>query len=176
MISSFEYLSCNRTLASQLIGQKMQYITRLMDLEPENELRMESGPLLIQTFNGSRLYMDVDEGKANILLFDADEQNQPINYTINKIRHKQIIIGQENFPNKLAFLREQAIAKIEIISRLYESYDFYSMCGFRLTFANRQLICIGAYLTEIKIPDVWILMPDEVDINLHYQTLTSPSE
>jgi len=176
MISSFEYLSRNRTLASQLIGQKMQYITRLMYLEPEDELRMESGPLLMETFNGSRLYIDVDEGKGNILLFDASEQNKSINQTINKFRYKKMLIPQENSLGELTFLLNQSIAKLEIISRPYESYDFYSMCGFRLTFANSQSICIGTYLTEIKIPDIWILMPDEVDINLHYQTLTSQSE
>ncbi len=172
MISSSEYLSLNRKLASQLIGQQIQYITRLMVLEPEDELRMESGPILMETSKRSRLYMDVDEGKGNILFFDASEVTEPINDNINKFTYKYLIFNQDNYQNIFSFLREQTISNVETISRPYEYFDFYSMCGLRLTFARGQSLCIGAYLTDLKLPDVWVLMPDEVDINLAYQSLT----
>ncbi len=176
MTSLSEYLSRNRTLASPLIGQTIQYITRLMYLEPEDELRIESGPIILETRNGSRLYIDVDEGMGNILVFDASDKTKPINHTINNFSYKYIIFPEGNSQGTLTSLLEQPISKLEIISRLDENYDFYSMCGFRLTFSKGQSVCIGAYLTDLKIPDVWILMPEEVDINLHYQSLTLASE
>ena len=173
MISSHEYLSLNHKLGSQLIGQKIQYITRLMVLEPEDELRMESGPLLMETSNSSRLYISVDEGKGNILFFDASEVTEPINDKINEFTYKYQIFNQDNDRSIFPFLLEQPISNLEIISRPYEYFDFYSMCGLRLTFAPGQSICIGAYLTDLKLPDVWVLRPDEVDVNLAYKSLTS---
>nr|WP_322711635.1 hypothetical protein [Nostoc sp. ChiSLP03a] len=63
-----------------------------------------------------------------------------------------------------------------MISRDNEDYGFYSMCGFRLNFPNGKSLCIGTYLTADKIPGAWILMPEEVDVNLRYQAITAKSE
>ena len=144
-----------------------------MILEPEDELRMESGPLLMEIANSSRLYISVDEGKGNILFFDVSEVTEPINNKINEFTYKYQIFNQDNDRTIFSFLLGQPISNLEIISRPYEYFDFYSMCGFRLTFTPGQSICIGAYLTDLKLPDVWVLMPDEVDVNLAYTSLTS---
>ena len=71
---------------------------------------------------------------------------------------------------------EQAISRIDIISRPYENYGFHSMCGLKFTFYHNKSLYIGTHLTEMKIPDIWILMSEEVDTNLHYEELTLASE
>lgn len=172
MNSSPEYLSHNLTLISQLVGQTIQCISRLMYLEPEDELRMESGSLLLETHQGSRLYLDVDEGMGNILVFDASDLSQPINHTISQFSYKHTIFLEEN----LAFLLEKTISKIEQISRPNTDYFFHEMCGFKLTFSQAKSVYIGAYLTDLKIASIWILTSEEIEENLHYKPVNLVSE
>ena len=69
------------------------------------------------------------------------------------------------------------ISNIEIISRLDEDFEFSSMCGLKFIFDDEHSLNIGAYLTDAKIPDIWILTHDEVDIkNLYYQPIIEQSE
>ncbi len=176
MHSSTEYLTRNLTLISQLVGQTIQKIIRLMYLEPEDELRMESGSLLLETHQGSRLYLDVDEGMGNILVFDASEPNQPINHKISQFSYKYTLFPEENDHGILKCLEEKPISKIEQISRPDEEHNFYNMCGFKLTCSKGKSVYMGAYLTDLKIPDIWILTPEEIEQNLHCQSVTSVSE
>lgn len=176
MNSSAEYLTRNLTLISQLVGQTIQSISRLMYLEPEDELRMESGSLLLETHQGSRLYLDVDEGMGNILVFDASDLSQPINQTIRQFSYKHTIYPEENQKDTLGFLIEKSISKIEQISRTNTDYNFHKMCGFKLTFSQNQSVYIGAYLTDLKIPSIWILTSEEIEKNLHYQPVALVSE
>ncbi|MEQ8999926.1 MAG: hypothetical protein RID53_25860 [Coleofasciculus sp. B1-GNL1-01] len=176
MNSSAKYLARNLTLVSQLIGQTIQHIIRLMYLEPEDELRMESGSLLLETNQSSRLYLDVDEGRGNILVFDASDTSQPINYTISKFPYKYTVFPEGYSQGLVTSLLDQPVSKIEVISRPDKDYNLHSMCGFRLTVSPGHSVCIGAYLTDLKIPDLWILTPEEMDTNLHYQAVTPVSE
>lgn len=172
-----EYLKNNQILAFQLIGQQIKSLTRLSYLKPQDEIRLESGPLILETYNKFRLYMDVDEGQANILLFDANYSQQNINENINRYPYKNLIVPDKKPQNNVGSLLSKIISNIEIISRSDEDFGFSSMCGFKLIFNERHFLNIGAYLTNAKIPDIWILNPDEVDIkNLSYQPLVEQVE
>ncbi|WP_445630535.1 hypothetical protein [Nostoc sp. DSM 114167] len=176
MISSDKNLDFNLKLIHRIINDRIKFITRLTSLEPQDELRTELGSILLETYSGTRLYIDVDEGMANILLFDASDPSQPINQNIKAITYKYFIFPRMEGQDSLASLLVQPISDIEVISRDNEYYGFYSMCGFRLNFPNSKSLCIGTYLTADKIPGAWILMPEEVDVNLRYQAITAKSE
>jgi hypothetical protein len=78
--------------------------------------------------------------------------------------------------DKMNDYEKDIIVKIEIISRPDEINTFFTMCGFKITFSNNQAICIGSYLTDLKIPEPWILFLEEVEENLIYQPLILKSE
>lgn len=172
-----EYLKNNQNLAFQLIGQKIKSLARLMYFEVKDEIRLESGPLILETYNEFRLYMDVDEGQANILLFDASYSKQNLNQNINRYPYRNLILPNKEEQDGIISSLSKTISNIEIISRPDEDFDFSRMCGFKFIFNDDHCLNIGAYLTDAKIPDIWILNHDEIDIeNLYYQPLIEQSE
>jgi hypothetical protein len=170
-MNTSDYLESNRILASKLIGQKIQHITRFRNLEPEDEIRMELGPILLSIDNGLKICITVDEGMGNILLFDASVPTLPINDNLNEYPYKLTIFPESNGAETFISSLSQPIFNIETISRTNEDFDFFSMCGLKLSFTDVESIYIGVYLTEDKIPSVSILKQDELDKNLCYQTL-----
>lgn len=173
MILSSEYTTNNLHLIRQLIGQEIRFIIRLTQIKPEEQLRLELGSLLLETYQGIRLYIDVDEGQGNIVLFDAGDENISINRKISEFTYKSQIYPENKFWRRLQSFLSASIDNIEIISRSDEIKTFFTMCGFKLTFSNGKSLYIGSYLTDLRLPEICILFPEEVEDNLIHQTLTS---
>ncbi len=171
MISSSEYISNNLHLAHQLIGQKIKSIIRLTLLEPEDELRLELGYLILETYNGVRLYIDVDEGLGNILLFNASDKNLTINRKIDYFSYKNELYPEHKFQSILNSFLVAPIDNIEIVSRSDEIKTFFTMCGLNLTFSNGKSLYLGSYLTDLKLPELCVLFPEEIEENLIHQRL-----
>ena len=176
MILSPEYTTNNIRLIQQLIGQKIKFIIRLTQIEPEEQLRLELGSLFLETYDGVRLYIDVDEGLGNIVLFDACDKNIAINRKINEFSYKSQIYPENKFRSRLNFSLSASIDGIEIISRSDEIKTFFSMCGFKLTFSNSKSLYLGSYLTDLRLPEICLLFPEEAEDNLIHQSLTVRSE
>lgn len=173
MIKTSEYLSRNRQLLSKLPGQKIASISRLMDDEPEEELRLEFGPILLKTEQSTCFYITVDEGQGNIIIFDASETTSPILKKIEEFPYQYLVFTEKNISDDFVDCLKHPIIKIEIITQ--ENYSSL-MSGFRLTFLNQKSMNFGVYLTEYRIPEVWILKQDEMKDDLDYSLLGSISE
>ena len=176
MILSPEYTTQNIHLIQRLIGQKIKFVIRLTQIEPEEQLRLELGSLLLETYEGVRLYIDVDEGLGNIVLFDAYDKNIAISRKINEFSYQSKIYPENKFWSRLNSFLSASIDSIEIVSRSDEIETFFTMCGFKLTFSHGKSLYLGSYLTDLKLPEICLLFPEEVEDNLIYQSLTVRSE
>jgi hypothetical protein len=154
-----DLLSDTRRLAARLPGRTLSAILRLLDVEPEedDELRREWGPLLLVLDDGTRLLAEVDEGKANLLLFTQDgEPDLPI----------RLDVVDED---ELRPLLSEPIAKVDVISRdpVPDWAGAHELSGLRLTTAGGTQALLGTHLGRLAMPGVWLLLPGEADDALH---------
>ena len=98
------------------------------------------------------------------------------NRKINEFSYKSQIYPENKFWSKLNSFLSASIDSIEIVSRSDEIETFFTMCGFKLTFSNDKSLYLGSYLTDLKLPEICLLFPEEVEDNLRHQSLTVKSE
>ena len=176
MISFSEYQINNVRLIQQLIEHKVKSIIRLTVIEPEDELRLEFGPLLLETYSGIRLYIDVDRGRGNILLFDASNEHTNVSRKIDEFLYKSKIYPEDKTYSLINSFFSHPVCAVDLVSRPDEASLSFTMCGFRLSFHNGKFLYLGSYLTDLKLPELCILFPEEVENNLIHQPLTVKSE
>jgi hypothetical protein len=170
-----EYFQNNLYLISKMFGNCIKEINRISfsrsnDFKKSGRISVE--PLLISMQNDLELYIDIDEGMANILVYEVTE-NQNLQSRIQKSLQKNKIYPSQEIENKNIIISQtlkDPIVGINLISRKKESFDFYKMCGFQMRFSNKNTISIGAYINPSKTSDICILTQDELDKNLDYKT------
>jgi hypothetical protein len=159
-----DLLSATRRLAARLPGRTLSAIQRLLDVEPDegdDDLRREWGPLLLVLDDGTRLLAEVDEGKANLLLFaQDDEPDLPV----------RLDVVDED---ALRPLLSEPVARVDAISRDPDPVwaGAYELSGLRLTTAGGTQALLGTHLGRLAMPGVWLLLPDEADDALHFTPL-----
>ncbi|MFF5125865.1 hypothetical protein ACFY41_02830 [Streptomyces syringium] len=167
------YLPRNRRLAEQLVGCRLQSIVRWLDApaDVEDDLRFEYGPAELVSGNGKRWLVDVEESKANLLLFDLAEGVSGPWYSGFTLR-EPVVADSSSDP--LRFLLQESIVSVDVISRDPEPGvpDSYAMCGLRLTTESGAQLCVGTRLAEeLPIQEVAFRLPGEVDPALRYELL-----
>jgi hypothetical protein len=166
-----DYLGRNHVLAARLVGSRLTAVTRWLDAPAEVEARVEYGPAELVAADGRHWLVDVEESKANIIIFDLANGISGPWYSGFHLREPVVRTRSGNDP--LSFLLDESIAQVEIISREPEPGvpDSFAMCGLRLTTGDGHQVCIGTCLTHLLIQEVVFLLPTEVDPNLRYHVL-----
>ncbi len=167
-----DYLPTNRRLASRLVGCRLTAVTRLLHSPPDEDLRFEWGPALLTGESGQQWLLEPEESKANILISDPEviggEDASWFDWFGTRIP-----IADVSASSPLNFLLTDSISLVEVINRAPEPGvpDSFEMSGIRLTTTPGCSVCVGTHLTDLMIPGVWFLLPDEVDPNLGYTIL-----
>jgi hypothetical protein len=170
-----DYLQKNFYWISKLFGKHIKEIDRVFfskNNDSEKGGRVSVEPLLISTEDGLNLYIDLDEGMANIIVYEVNNDKNLQSKLEQSIRRMPIYPSQKSEENNIVFSASlrNSIKGIDIISRENEPFDFYKMCGFRVRFQDENHISIGAYINPSKTSDICLLTQNEVDENLHYET------
>jgi hypothetical protein len=165
-----ELLPRTRRLATGLRGRTLASVRRALDVEPDDDLRREWGPLLLETGDGERLLAEVDEAKANLLLFpsSAGVERKLAGLPIRP----EVVTAAPGDP--LRGLLSEPIEAIDAISREPDpTWDgAYELAGVRLTTAGGTRALLGTHLGRLPLPGVWLLLPDEADAELRFTPLT----
>jgi len=176
-VTTDDYLVRNARIATGLVGRRVVRAVRLSDIEPSEPVRLEWGPALVETDDRRRYVFDCEESKSNIILFEMPS-DAPLRepYRRYDVRPPIATLATDD---PLRFMLDAEITSVERISRP-RSEDRYGagwfeMAGVRLRFANGGAVCIGTHLTDIKIPSVAFLLPEEVAPELEYHAFSVPS-
>jgi hypothetical protein len=173
-----DYVPRVRRLAGALAGRRLTAVLRLLDIEPEPgaDLRREWGPVLLETEDGARWRADVDEAKANLLLFELPADDRELDARLGDLRVRPPIVT-DSPSDPLRALVTEPIERVEEISREPDPtwQGAFELCGLRLTLANGPRVLLGTHLTDLEVPGTWLLLPEEADTALRYAPLETTS-
>jgi hypothetical protein len=163
------YLLDSLAVLRRLSNHKIKNWFRLADDKEDDPLK-DYGSLVLETNEGSRILIGLDEGMSNIFLLDTiDRVKKALNRAkiqLHVVRHYQSrLLPQIDF--------KQHILKIEVVWRESEFEAWHLMSGIGLTFTDGNKVIIGTTLTELEIQGVWILTPDELSQGWYFDQLRS---
>lgn len=165
-----DHLPRTRRLAAALVGRRLTGVLRLLDVEPEDDdLRREWGPLLLELAGRPPVLADVDEAKANLLLFELP--------TDTAERERSLADVPVRLPIAWAGLPAEPIETVEEISRAPDPTweGAFELSGLRLTLSDGTQALVGTHLTSLPQPGVWLLAPAEADSALRYTPVRAAS-
>jgi hypothetical protein len=168
-----DLLARTRRLASGLLGRELSSVRRLLDVEPEDDdLRREWGPLLLETRDGTRMLAEVDEAKANLLLFDVTADAAGLQRRLARLTIRPEAVTEAP-DDPLHGLLSAPIESIDEVSREPDpTWDgAYELAGLRLTTAGGTHALLGTHLGRRPRPGVWLLLPSEADDALRFTPL-----
>lgn len=124
---------------------------------------------------GPRLLVDVDEGKANLLLFELPGDDGELEAFLGRRRVRPPIVTDRP-DDPLRALLTAPITRVEEISREPDPtwHGARELCGLRLTLAGQTRVLVGTHLSSLDVPGVWFLLPGEADPALRYAPLAVP--
>ncbi len=166
-----EYLSKNRIIMARIIGSRIINAIRLLDHDSPEDLRTEWGPAILTLEDEYQVILEVEESKANLTLRDARTISHNSTWYSGFQARAEIVEPVADDP--LGFLLMDRVAGIEVISRPPEPGvpDSFTMCGMRIRMERGRQACIGTHLTDLLIPAVAFLLPEDVDPELRYRAL-----
>lgn len=160
----------NRSIAARFVGRRWVSADRLgvADHVDEEEQRLAWGPLLIKADDGTGWWIDVEEGRSNILLFRWDD-----NSAVPAIQEHEVRRPVIDPDGPIGFLLREPIIGVDLIDDpSSESYPFSrTMCGLRLRAASGAVVYIGTHLDDPPIPAAALLCADEVRPDLRCTAL-----
>lgn len=172
-MTQISYLARNRAIAKTLIGGRLRSLLRLLNGDPEDPIRLEWGPALLELDDGSFYLIDCEESKSNIIVFELPADGGSFRDMLARrpIRPPVVTLDRSD---PLRFMLEAPIAQIDEVSREPEEdqlSDWYEMCGLRIHFVGGGTVIVGTELTSSMVPSTAFMLPDEVDPALRYSAL-----
>ncbi|NVB77097.1 MAG: hypothetical protein HOV81_01760 [Kofleriaceae bacterium] len=167
------YLDDNRAIGAKLIGRRIRSALRLLNSEPDEHVRLEWGPVLVEMDDGAFYLIDCEESKSNVILFELPNDGGRFRDMLaRRVIRPSVVTNNPNDP--LRFTLDEPIARIDVVSRAPtddQGADWFEMCGLRLGFPGGASVVIGTHLTTSMIPSTSFMLSDEVDPALRYSPL-----
>jgi len=166
------YLIDSLAVLRRLSNHKIKNLFRLTD-EKEDDPLKDYDSLILETNEGSRVLIGLDEGMSNIFLLDTIDNEKRVKKALNRAKTQLPVVRhyQSRLLPQIDF--KQHIIKVEIIWRESDFEGWHLMSGIGFTFADANKIIIGTTLTELEIQGVWILTPDELSQGWYYDQLSN---
>ncbi|RKZ50327.1 MAG: hypothetical protein DRR16_09440 [Candidatus Parabeggiatoa sp. nov. 3] len=166
------YLLDSLAVLRRLSNLKIKNLFRLADDKEDDPLK-DYGSLLLETNEGSRVLIGLDEGMNNVFLLDTIDNEKRVKKALNRAKTQLHVVRhyQSRLLPQIDF--KQHILKIEIVWRESEFEAWHLMSGIGLTFADGHKVIIGTTLTKLEIQGVWILTPDELSQGWYFDQLRS---
>jgi len=166
------YLVDSLAVLRRLSNQKIKNWFRLVDDKEDDSLK-DYGSLILETNQGSRILIGLDEGMSNIFLLDTIDNEKRVKKALNMANTQLPVVHhyQSRLLPQIDF--KQHILKIEVVWRESEFEAWHLMSGISFTFADGNKIIIGTTLTEFEIQGVWILKQNELSQGWYYDQLSN---
>src|SRR5262245_4551289 len=108
-MDSNTYISRNREIAAQLLGQRLMSATRLSSIPPQIPVAEAWGPALLETTDRRRYLVDCEESESNVLLLELAVDDS-ISRSLSKYEYKADIVTPGS---ELNALLNESIVSIE---------------------------------------------------------------
>lgn len=167
------YLDDNRAIGAKLIGHQIRSALRLLNSEPDEPVRLEWGPVLVEMDDGAFYLIDCEESKSNVILFELPSDGGRFRDMLARRPIRPSVITNDP-KDPLRFVLEERIASIDEVSRhpsADQGSDWFEMCGLRLGFSGGSTVIVGTHLTASMIPSTSFMLSNEVDPALRYSPL-----
>ncbi|MCA9658117.1 MAG: hypothetical protein KC486_07220 [Myxococcales bacterium] len=164
MLTLDRYLAINHRIATALPGRAVKAAYRV---DPgEDDPACEDIGDLVLTLTDGELFITVDEGRRNIILFDDAARVAGLR------RPRGQLSGAETSPNVIDVLTAGPLLRVVVLRRPRGDSDYEEghLCGLALTTRAGE-VCVGAYLTELDDAGVCVLDPGALDPSVERTSL-----